>query len=289
MAVAVALKGAGLFNVGGEGQITFGAFCAAWVGAHLPAAVPHALALAAALGAAFFGGAFVGAIAGVLRALRGSHEVITTIMLNFIVRAAMLGIGLRLFLRESIHTAPIVDAARLHRLADMSAVFKGSAVNESLLVALLVACGLAVFLRYTVAGFRLRAVGQAPLAAESSGISVKWQMVFALVLSGGLAGLGGSNFVLGYKYYYEDGFSGGVGFLGIAAAVLGRNHPLGVVAAAFLLGLLSQGALAINAEVPKELVDVLIAVLLIATTVATPEVRRLLSSLPSRVRQNRAA
>jgi simple sugar transport system permease protein len=99
-------------------------------------------------------------------------------------------------------------------------------------------------------------------------------MVVAMALSGGVAGLTGTNFVLGYKYYYEDGFSGGIGYMGIAVAVLGRGHPLGVIGAALLFGTLSQGALAINAVVPKEIVDVLVAVIIFAVAAAAPEVRR---------------
>ena len=98
--------------------------------------------------------------------------------------------------------------------------------------------------------------------------------MLALTLGGALAGLVGANFVLGYKHYYEDGFSGGVGYMGIAVAVLGRGNPVGVVAAALLFGTLSQGALAVNAIVPKEIVDVLVAVIIFAVAAVTPEVRR---------------
>ena len=124
--------------------------------------------------------------------------------------------------------------------------------------------------------FVLRAVGQSPAAAETAGLHVGRATVLALALSGGIAGLVGANFVLGYKHYYEDGFSGGIGYMGIAVAVLGRMHPLGVVAAALLFGTLSQGALAVNALVPKEIVDVLQAVIIFAVVAASPEVRRLL-------------
>ena len=99
----------------------------------------------------------------------------------------------------------------------------------------------------------------------------------ALALSGAVAGLVGANFVLGYKHYYEDGFSGGIGYMGIAVAVLGRARPLGVVAAALLFGTLSQGALAVNAVVPKEIVDVLTAVIIFSVAAAAPTVRRRLA------------
>jgi ABC-type uncharacterized transport system permease subunit len=98
----------------------------------------------------------------------------------------------------------------------------------------------------------------------------------AFTLSGALAGLGGINFVLGYKGYYEDGFSGGAGFLGIAVALVGRNHPLGVVLAALFFATLSQGGLAINAMVPKQIVEVLQGIVIIAVATSVPEVRRIL-------------
>jgi general nucleoside transport system permease protein len=99
-----------------------------------------------------------------------------------------------------------------------------------------------------------------------------------MILSGALAGLGGLNYVLGYKHYYEEGFGTGSGFLGIAVALVGRNHPLGVIIAALLFATLSQGGLAVNALVPKQMVDVLTAVVIIAVATAVPEVRRALVS-----------
>ena len=93
------------------------------------------------------------------------------------------------------------------------------------------------------------------------------------------AGIGGLNYVLGYKNYYEEGFSAGAGFLGIAVALVGRNHPFGVVIAAILFATLSQGGLAVNALVPKQIVDVLQAVVIIAMATAVPEVRRILLSV----------
>jgi general nucleoside transport system permease protein len=97
-----------------------------------------------------------------------------------------------------------------------------------------------------------------------------------MTLSGALAGIGGLNFVLGYKHYYEDSFASGAGFLGIAVAIVGRNHPLGVVLAALVFATISQGGLAVNAVVPKQMVDVLQAVVIIAVAASVPEVRRML-------------
>jgi len=106
--------------------------------------------------------------------------------------------------------------------------------------------------------------------------SLDWSWMKAMIASGFVAGIGGVNYVLGYEHYYEDGFSTGSGFLGIAVALVGRNHPFGVLAAALLFATLSQGGLAIHAFVPKQIADVLQAVVIIAISAAVPEVRRLL-------------
>jgi simple sugar transport system permease protein len=122
-----------------------------------------------------------------------------------------------------------------------------------------------------------------PDAAEYGGVRVGGTWIRAFVIAGALAGLGGINYVLGYKHYYEEGFAGGAGFLGIAVALVGRNHPLGVVIAAFLFATLSQGGLAIHALVPKQMVEVLQGVVILAVAAAVPEVRRLIRRSKSTV------
>jgi simple sugar transport system permease protein len=279
LAVAVALR-AGLFNVGAEGQLITGALCTALCGAGLPAGTPGWVALPLALLAGFGGGAALGALPGLLKWWAGAHEVIVTILLNFIVRAILIGLGARLFVKESVHTAPVLAAARLSRLSRWLPPLHGSAVNTALLLGLLMVVGFAVLLGRSRLGFALRTVGLNPDAAQAAGLHLGRVRTLAMVLSGGIAGLGGANFVLGYKYYYEDGFSSGIGYLGIAVAVLGQSRPLGVLAAALLFGTLSQGGLAVNALVPRELMDVLSAVMILAVATFTPEVQRLLARLP---------
>jgi len=143
-------------------------------------------------------------------------------------------------------------------------------------VAILAAVGAWFYLFRTKPGYELRAVGLQPDAAEYGGVSVRGAWFRALTLSGAIAGLGGINYVLGYKHYYEDGFAGGSGFLGIAVALVGRNHPLGVVLAALFFATLSQGGLAIHAFVPKQMVEVLQGIVIIAVAMSVPEVRRAL-------------
>ena len=277
LAVAVGIR-AGLFNIGAEGQLAAGGFVAALVGLAVPAAMPSIVAAVLCTLGAAVGGGLVGAVPGVLRARFGAHEVITTIMLNFVV-LALLGwfVSARLHVPESLHTPEIRSGAVL-RLSDIFPVFHGSAANLTLLLALLVAGGVSWYLFRTKRGYELRAVGLQPDAAEYGGVvvgAVRWR---ALTLSGALAGLGGVNFVLGYKHYYEDGFAAGSGFLGIAVALVGRNNPFGVVIAALLFATLSQGGLAVNALVPKQMVEVLQAVVILAVATAVPAVRLALRS-----------
>jgi simple sugar transport system permease protein len=273
--LAFALAGrAGLFNVGAEGQLAAGGFAAALAGILLPSGTPALLAVPVCLLAAMLVGGGVGAVPGVLRARFGASEVIVTIMLNFIVLAFLNWIvSAKLHLPETLHT-PSINAGAVPRLTDASATFAGSAANFTIIFALLAAVASWWYLFRTRSGYELRAVGLQPDAAEYGGVQVSRVMVVSMCLSGALAGLGGVNFVLGYKGYYEEGFAAGSGFLGIAVALVGRNHPFGILASALLFATLSQGGLAVNAVVPKQLTDILTAVVILAVVTAVPEVQK---------------
>ena len=275
LAVTLGLR-AGLFNIGAEGQLAMGGFAAAMMGMWLPAATPALLAVPACIAAAALGGAVVGAVPGALKARFGASEVIVTIMLNFIVLAFLNWIvATKLHVGELLHT-PEIHAGAVPRVMDFIPAFHGSAANTILLLAGAVAVFTWWYLFRTREGYELRAVGLQPAAAEYGGVKVGRIWFRALVLAGALAGLGGTNYVLGYKQYYEEGFAAGAGYLGIAVALVGRNHPLGVLLAALLFATLSQGGLAVNAVVPKQMVEVLTAVVIIAVAAAVPEVQRLL-------------
>jgi len=274
LAVAVGLRG-GLFNIGAESQLAAGGFLAALAGLVLPMGLPALATLPIYLVAAAAGGAIVGGIPGALKARFGAHEVITTIMLNFIVLALLNYLtAAHLKVEGTLHTAEI-HAGALPRLSSMIDAFHGSAANVVLLLALITAAAVAWFLFRTRRGFELRATGLQPAAAEYGGVNVGGVWWRTMALSGALAGIGGLNYVLGYKHYYEESFASGAGFLGIAVAIVGRNHPIGVVLAAFVFATMSQGGLAVNAVVPKQIVDVLQAVVIIAVAASVPEVRRL--------------
>ena len=275
LAVSVGLR-AGLFNVGAESQLAAGGFAAAMLGLILPAGLPSLVVLPVFILAAAIGGGIVGGVPGVLKAKFGAHEVITTIMLNFVVMALLnYLVAVHFKVEGSLHTREIA-AGHIPRLDAVAPAFHGSAANFVLILALVAAAVVAWYLFRTRGGFELRAVGLQPHAAEYAGVDVGRVWLRAMIASGAIAGVGGLNYVLGYKHYYEEGFAGGAGFLGIAVAIVGRNNPLGVVLAALLFATISQGGLAVNAIVPKEFVDVLQAVVIIAVAASVPAIRRLL-------------
>jgi ABC-type uncharacterized transport system permease subunit len=266
LSVALAFR-AGLFNIGAEGQMVLGALATALAGAALPPSTPPVIAVPLAVLAGALAGAAWGAIPGALKAWTGAHEVINTIMMNFVASAFVLWAGNRFFFEsETTHTARVIPNATLPGLG-----LGASAANAGALLAVAAAGVVWFALARTRRGYELRAFGLSPAAAENAGIAPGRMTIAAMTAAGALAGLVGSSSVLGYKHYFEEGLGRGAGFMGIAAALLGRGHPAGVVAAALLLATLAHGGLAVNAMVPKELIDVLLAVIIlaIAATAAT--------------------
>ncbi len=275
LAFAIAAR-AGLFNIGGESQLAAGGFLAALAGLALPAGTPAVLGFLVCLVAAALGGGLVGWVPGWLKARFGANEVIVTIMLNFIVLALLsYVVSARLHVPETLHT-PEIRSGAVPKLSALTSVFHGSAANFTLLVAVAAALLVRHFLFATRPGYELRAVGLQPEAAEYGGVKVGDVWKRAMLLAGAVAGVGGLNYVLGYKGYYEEGFATGSGFLGIAVALVGNNHPVGILISALVFATLSQGGLAVNALVPKQMVEVLQAVVIIAVAASVPEVRRLL-------------
>lgn len=237
---------AGLFNIGAEGQLTVGALAAAAIGICFPhVSWPFAPLLAG--GAAFVAGAFWGAIPGYLRAKRGSHEVINTIMLNFI--AAGLASYVTLYLlknpdSQNPETAAIGSGYLIRHLG----FFGDAPLSTALFLALFVLAVAGFVLWRTVFGFELRAVGENEVAAQVSGIRSDRIRFLALTVAGGIAGLVGVGEVLGNAGRFKLGFSPDFGFIGIAVALLGRNRPLGILFSALLFGALHKGAADLDLE-----------------------------------------
>lgn len=252
LAVAIPLQ-AGLFNVGAEGQLHWGAFAAAVVASQLPlGGSPITLFFAPFLAslAAFAAGALWGAIPGWLRARRGSHEVINTIMLNFIAAGVINYLTLYVF--KNPHSQyPETQHIRPEYALSKWAAFGDAPLGAAVIVALVVTVVMGILLFYTRFGYRLRAVGRNETAAEYAGISTAKIRILALALGGGLAGLVGVGEVLGNSQCYKVGFSPEFGFMGIAVALLARSRPLGVVLAAFLFGALHKGSADLDLETEK--------------------------------------
>lgn len=245
------------------------------------ASLPGPIVVVLATAGALAGGGLWGGLAGELKRRFGAHEVISTIMLNFIAAAVTsYFVVYHLAMPETIRTAELPPGAALPRLSDVWPAVRGSSLNASLLVAILT-CGVASFLlARTRFGFRLRAVGLGPGAAEANGISVGGVHLRALVLGGALAGLVGVNEVLGYRHYFLANFSNGLGFMGIVVALLGGGRPLGVLLAALLIGWMRAAGLVINDLVPREVVDVLQAAVILAVLVVNA-LRARLGAIPS--------
>ena len=267
LSVAVCFR-TGFFNIGAEGQLMVGGLCMAVAGfsfTGLPSVAHVPLCILAGMA----GGAVWGFIPGYLKARFGAHEVINTIMLNFIAAALISYFVNTVFaVPATVHTPSIEGSAELSRLENLFAIFRGSPVNFSLFLAL-VAVGLVHYLlSSTPFGYELRAIGLNPAAAECAHINVALRTMGVTAFSGSLAALGSANFVLGYKHYYEIGFADGAGFMGIAVALLANNRPLAIPFAALFFGMLDYGGLTINTLVPKELVNILQAIVIIMIVVS---------------------
>ena len=277
LALALGFR-AGLFNIGVNGQMIIGGMAAIWVGLHVQ--LPAILHIPLALVAAILAGAVWAGIAGFLKARTGAHEVITTIMLNFIA----------LFFVEFLLKTPVFqEPGRNNPLSEMLPVsarfpkiFGGDyRVTIGLLIALAAVYFVGWLLFRSTIGFEFRAVGYNPTAGRYAGMKVAWLYILVMGVSGGLAGIAGANQVMGLPpYQVTQGFAGSIGFDAIALALLGRSHPLGVLWAGLLFGALKAGGRLMQAaaQIPLELVVVVQA--LIIVLIAAPELVRAIFRVP---------
>jgi general nucleoside transport system permease protein len=264
---------AGLFNIGAQGQFLLGALGAIWVGS-LMASAPAVAAIPAALLAGLIVGGFWAGIAGFLKATSGAHEVVTTIMLNYVALAVLSWLvsgPLRLPHSPQPVTAEVVSAAL--------PIFVGRTGHLGILIGLAMV-PLVWFLLYrTTRGFEIRAVGANPDAARYAGMRPRGVTVLTMALAGGLAGLAGTVNVLGINHQISATFSTTVGFDSITVALLGRSNPWGILPSAILFGAMRAGAagMQIQAGVPAELVDVVQSIILFFL-VANPIIRRVVGT-----------
>ncbi|MCP4435629.1 MAG: ABC transporter permease [Actinomycetia bacterium] len=269
LAVGFAFKAA-LFNIGANGQMIMGAIAAAWAGFTLD--IPGPLALVVAMLCGVLGGAIWGGIAGVLKATTGAHEVITTIMLNFIATFFVAYVlTTRTFLPGDAGnpvSKKMLEQARLPRFID------GERVDAGILIALAAVFLVWWLLERSTFGFQVKAVGLNPDAARYAGMNVALITALTMAIAGGLAGLGGGTIVIGPTGVLTAGAIGTLGFDAIAVALLGRSNPLGILAAGLLFGGLNAGAVRMQVEtqIPVDIVIVIQA--LIILFVAAPALVR---------------
>lgn len=271
LAVAFAFQG-GLFNIGGEGQMLVGALCSVYVGFKVTG-MPWFIHLPLAMLAGIAGGAIWAAIVGALKAYTGAHEVINTIMMNWIAISLstwLLKVGGPMARPDVPVTPPVLETAWIPRLASTP----GNRFHAGFFLALFTVWLIWWILYKSTLGFQIRMVGANAKAAKYSGINVKRLWIVIMAISGALAGTAGMVQTLAVDRWVGVGFSSGMGFDAIALALLGKNHPLGVLLAALLFGTLKNGATRMQsvAQIPVDIITIVIA--LVIVFIAAPEIIR---------------
>ena len=267
LAVSLAFKG-GLFNIGGEGQLALGATTAAFVGYAVPAWLgydpPMVIMLPLTLGAGLAVGFIWGAIPGALKAWTGAHEVINTIMMNYIA-LNVVSFLMNGPMKDHDPLNVIARSPLIAETARLAPIFTGLRVHWGFVLALIAAVLVWWVLWKTTLGYEIRTVGSNPDAAKYAGINVKKIMTLTMGLSGLLAGIAGAIEVSGLNYRHELGFSSGYGFDAIAIALLGKNHPAGVVLAAILFAAMRNGATRMQflTQIPVDIISVIQALILL--------------------------
>ncbi len=277
LAVALGFR-CGLFNIGAEGQYFIGGLASVYVGYSI-SGLPWFIHLPLALAAGMVGGALWAAIAGFLKAKTGAHEVINTIMLNYIAyRLADYLLRVGGPMARPGDYRPI--SPEIEPSACLPQFFPNNpsiSINAGLFLALAAVAVVYWLLFKTTLGFEIRAVGANPRAARTAGVSVARSFVLAMAFSGALAGMAGAHDILGVIHYMPNAFFSGYGFDSIALALLGKSHPVGVLLAALLFGFLRAGAQRMQAPpafVPIDIISVLQGLIIIF--IAAPEVIRLI-------------
>jgi general nucleoside transport system permease protein len=262
LSVAFAFK-TGLFNIGGAGQMLIGGLCATAIG--LTFDLPKPLLLMTILLCALIGGALWAALPGFLKARFNVHEVVSTIMMNWIAYWTVFYIVPQYFKGPFLETESqrIPEAASL-KVPWLTQLFSGSYINLGIFVAIIFVIISAVILERTTLGYELKAVGYNRDAAMAAGINVNRNIVLSMAIAGALAGLGGATFYVGFASNMQIGVLPSQGFDGIAVALLGANSPWGVFAAALFFGLLHTGKGFMNAmtAIPPEIADTIIATII---------------------------
>jgi simple sugar transport system permease protein len=253
LAVSVAMQ-AGLFNIGAEGQMYFGGLGLTWAMLALDSTLPWYLLIPCGfIGAALFG-ALWAFIPGYLQAKRGSHIVVTTIMFNFICASLMNFVIVKYLIpagEQNTASRVFSAAAEMPRLNTWFPVLGDTPLNVSFLIAIVALVIYGVMMWRSSWGYKLRATGLNKHAAHYAGVKISAMVIATMAISGALAGLGSVNSIMGSTHYLSLNFVGGAGFVGIAIALMGRQHPVGIFLSAVLFGALIQGGFDLSLEKPN--------------------------------------
>jgi len=259
LAVSIAMQ-AGLFNIGAEGQMYVGGLGLTLVMLGLDSSLPAWMLIPLGiLGAALFG-ALWSFLPGYLQAKRGSHVVVTTIMFNFIASQLMNFVIVKYMIpdgEQNPASRAFAAAAEMPRLNQWFPALGETPLNISLFLAIIALVIYGVVVSRSAWGFKLRATGLNPHAAHYAGIRISKMIIIVMLISGALAGLGSVNSIMGSTHYLSMNFVGGAGFIGIAIALMGRQHPVGIFLSAVLFGALTQGGFDLSLEkqnIPPEMV-----------------------------------
>lgn len=254
---------ASIFNIGAEGQLNAGAFTMALLALKLDA-LPWYISIIICVVVSFGVSAFFGLIPALIKIKKSVSEVITTIMMNFIIMALINYLLVDFFaVKATMRTERIPESMMLMKLSSIFSFFQGSSLNVTFIIALALAFVSYIVIYKTKFGYEIRAVGFNPSAAKYIGTSPDRIIILTFLIGAGITSLVGLNFIMGYKGFYEYGFSNNVGFTAIAVALLARNNPIGIIFSALLFGVLDSGGLAINDMVPKEIVLVVQGVIIL--------------------------
>jgi ABC-type uncharacterized transport system permease subunit len=294
LSVAFAFK-SGLFNIGVQGQLIVGSISAAWIGFAVKG-LPPVLHVSLALAVSLLAGGLWAAIAGALKAFADAHEVITTIMLNYIAVSFagwLISTGSASGSRPGPLASPesakdaiarTPDILKSARLPVVYSVPPNFDLHAGVFIAIIAAVLIMFLLYRTTFGFQLRMNGFSPSAAEYSGVNVKRVTIMTMFIAGCLAGIAGGIQTLGVNHGYEGNQSLGLGFDGITVAFLAGNHPIGILLSAFLFGAMDAGTtrMALNADVAKELIQVIQALILmfVAADQIIRQIYRIRAPLP---------
>lgn len=246
LSVAWAFR-AGLFNVGAEGQMLMGGVAVVAAGILFPQ-LPTVAAIPLSFALAFLVGGLWGAIAGWVKVKRGAHEVLVTILLNFVAYGLSSFFILNVFRNPLSQNPESFEIGSGYFLPQINFFDPNSPLNQMIFVALFCAIVFSTIFRKTLFGFFQRMSGAAPELAARSGIHIDRQVILALFISGGLAGLASCSTIMGYSHKAREGFANGAGFIGIAVALLGQNRAGGVVLSAILFGALAKGSLDLDLD-----------------------------------------